>query len=132
MRYNIQVNKQGQIPKAASEAIRSELLSYANKRVTITINKYFKQRTNQQNAYLWGVCYKLISEHTGYTCDEVHDLMAKKFIGEKIIKIGDVETVTHKTSVKLSTKDFMGFVASIQQFAAEQLNIYIPDPEYNY
>ena len=132
MRYNIQVNKKGQIPKAASEAIRNELLSFANKKVTITVEKYFKQRSGQQNRYLFGVAYKLISDHTGYTIDEVHDLMAKKFIGEKEIKIGKLKVTTHETSTKLSTTDFMGYIASIQKFAAEELDVFIPDPEYNY
>lgn len=132
MKYNIQVNSKGMIPKAASEDIRKELLHYANKRITLTIEKYYKQRTSQQNRYLFGVAYKLISDHTGYTPDEVHDLLAKKFIGKKTIKIGSETVETHETSTKLSTTDFMAYIASVQRFAAEELDVYIPDPEYNY
>jgi hypothetical protein len=32
-----------------------------------------RQRTLDQNAYLWGVVYKEIADYTGHTVDEVHE-----------------------------------------------------------
>jgi hypothetical protein len=46
----------------------------------ISINKFRKSRSLQQNRYMWGVVYKLIADHTGYTADEVHQLMKDRFL----------------------------------------------------
>ena len=39
-----------------------------------------KSRSIQQNRYYWAVICKLISEHTGYTTDETHQILAEMFL----------------------------------------------------
>jgi hypothetical protein len=51
-----------------------------NDEIKYTISKYSKARSNSQNSYLWGVVYNLLSNETGYTCDEIHDAMKYKFL----------------------------------------------------
>lgn len=121
-------NKEGKIPKVASEAIKRELLSLAGKRITISIEKYTNKRSTQQNAYYHSVCVKIISDHTGYTTDEVHELLKESFLGTKEIKIGDKASKVPNSTTKLTTTDFMVYISEIQQWAAEKLDIYLPDP----
>lgn len=128
MKYHLTVNNKGQIPKAASEAIKNELLLFAGKRVTISIEVYKKKRSLEQNSYYWVVVVKLISNHTGYTEDEVHEFLKSEFIGIKKVKIGGREIERGKTTTDLTTTDFMGYVAEIQQWASEKLDLYLPDP----
>ena len=132
MKYHVQINNKGQIPKKASEAIREELLMLQGKKVTITIEKYSNRRTNQQNAYYWGVVLKVLSEHTGYTLDEMHEYLKTKFLGTKKIVIAGEEIERGLTTTKLTTTDYMGFIAEIQRWASEKLDCYIPDPEEDY
>jgi hypothetical protein len=128
MIYNLIPNKEGHLPKLASEAIKRELLSLAGKRTLISIEKYTKKRSTQQNAYYHSVCVKIISDHTGYTIKEVHELLKESFLGTKEIKIGDKTSKVPNSTTKLSTTDFMAYIASIQQWASENLQIYLPDP----
>ena len=39
-------------------------------------------RSHDQNSLLWGVIYKGISDTTGYTIDEVHDICRMKWLAE--------------------------------------------------
>lgn len=105
---------------------------FEGKEVDIEIEKAKRKRSNPQNSYLWGVCYKLISDHTGYEIDEVHEMCKAKFnpkmkeIANK--KTGEIETIQYSGSTtKMTTVEFMDFVAQIQRFFAP-LGINIPDP----
>jgi hypothetical protein len=128
MIYNLVPNKEGKLPKLANEAIRRELLSLSGKRITISIEKYKKKRSNEQNAYYFGVIVKIISDHIGYTTDEVHELLKESFLGTKEIKIGDKTSKVPNSTTKLTTSDFMAYIEDIQRFAAEKLDLYIPSP----
>lgn len=128
MIYNLIPNAKGEIPKLANEAIRRELLSLSGKRITISIDKYKKKRSNEQNAYYFGVIIKMISDHTGYTIEEVHELLKESFLGTKEVKIGDKTTKVPNSTTKLTTSDFMAYIESIQQWSSENLNLYLPSP----
>jgi hypothetical protein len=128
MKYHCPINKAGMLPKQASESIKKELLLFAGKRVTITIEKYKKIRSNEQNAYYHGVIIKIISDYTGYSKEEVHELLKKEFIGKKTVKIGDREVEIGESTTKLTTTDFMGYISEIQQWCSETIGLYLPDP----
>ena len=128
MKYKIRPNKEGKLPKQAIADMQAEFKNYAEKWITVTIEKYKKKRSNEQNAYYWGVVVKLISDETGYTKEEIHDLLASHFIGTKKIRVGGIEKEVYKSSTELTTSDFMGFIAEVQRWAAEKLSLYLPDP----
>lgn len=88
-------------------------------------------RSTQQNRWLWGVCYKMIAEHTGYSADEIHELMKHRFLRHFI----DIETrngieqlETVKSTTQLNTIEFNSYTTQIQQWASIELGISIPDP----
>jgi len=103
------------------------------KRVRVTVEKYTKKRSLEQNAYLWGVCYPTIIREggealRGWTAEDLHRLFLMRHFGSEMLRWGD--TLEHRplrTSSKLSTVEFSAFVESIQQFCAEQ-GVYIPSP----
>jgi len=82
-----------------------------------------KTRTDQQNRFLWGVIYHLISEHTGFSKDEVHDAMRMMFLRDETKEIPTLRSTT-----SLSTVEMNLYWEKIGQFAAEKLSIKIPDP----
>ena len=51
--------------------------------VTITLPKDYPQRSGQQSKYYWGVIVEMISQHTGYTPEEVHELLKQRFLGQE-------------------------------------------------
>lgn len=80
-------------------------------------------RSQKQNRYMFGVVYKLIADHTGYTPEEVHQLMTKEFLGyenlgEKFIK----------STTRLNTKEMEEYLENVRRFASVELGCYVPLP----
>lgn len=69
---------------------------------------------------------KAFSEHTGYERDEMHELLAMKFL-----RIED-DPITgaprRKRTPKCDTAEFHEYVERCRRFAATELGIVIPDP----
>lgn len=101
-------------------------------------------RSHSQNAYLWAVPYKLISEATGYELEEVHEYMLGRHFGWKDKRVPKtprnsegVESVPVRTTTTdehgkrsvLSVQQFTEYVDFIQRFAAQKIGIVIPDPD---
>ena len=101
------------------------------KEVSLVIEEWKKNRSDQENSYYWGVPIKLISEHTGYSKDETHELLKslflKKKINVKVKKGSERHTIVQSTS-KLSTKRFEEYMSEIRQWASQELDCYIPEP----
>lgn len=110
----------------------------------ITAEPVRNMRSHSQNAYLWAVPYKLISEFTGYEVEEVHEYFLGRFFGWKDKKVpktprnpSGVESVPVRTTTTdehgkrsvLSVDMFSEYVAFIQRFGAMKLGLVIPDPD---
>lgn len=82
-----------------------------------------KNRSTQQNRYYFGVVCKLIADHTGYTQDEIHQILAEEFLSYEKDGRKFVESTT-----KLSTADFEIYMEKCRGWAAIQLQVYLPHP----
>jgi len=51
------------------------LVKYAGKRIEINIEKSQKKRSSFQNRYYWGVIVAMLADHTGYTKEEMHEIL---------------------------------------------------------
>ena len=85
------------------------------------------QRSIQQNRYLFGVVYKLISEETGYTDYEVHEIFKTLFL-KKYLRIGKKEIRITESTTKLNTKEFESYCESIRMWCSSNLGFSIPEP----
>lgn len=100
----------------------------------ITVVEYRKRRSEQQNRYLWGICYKTIMEEAGeelrgWTADDLHEFFLGEVYGwQETEGFGRKRLKPLRRSSKLDTMEFVDFVDYIQRFAAEH-GIYIADPE---
>lgn len=100
----------------------------------ITVQRKYATRSPQANRYWWGVCLHLVSEHTGYTPEELHDWAKTQFLPKHLVFadgngeiVGDY--VLGGSTRKLNTTEFYAFVERFRQWAAETLDVAIPDPE---
>ncbi len=105
------------------EKMREYLKSLEGQIVQVIVRKIKKPRSLNQNAYMWGVVYQLISETTGYTIDEVHSAMGVMFLMDRSRSIPMVRSTT-----SLSTISMENYLESIRQWAAKDLNCVIPEP----
>jgi hypothetical protein len=88
-------------------------------------------RTQKQNAYLWGVIYKVIADYTGFIDQEIHELFKEKFLNYTKVKWGKLFEFT-KSTASLGKGDFSIYVESIRQYCRDNeslKDLVIPDPD---
>jgi hypothetical protein len=95
------------------------------------IVKPFRQtRSGAQNRALWGLAYKILSDHTGHEPEELHEYFLGEFSGWEIKTIfGQKKRVPKMRSHKMTTVEFNELFAFIQRRSAETVGVYIPDPD---
>jgi hypothetical protein len=111
-----------------------------NKSYRLTIKRAVKERTNDQNAALFGLAYKVLGQSTGYTNDELHDAFCKRFFGSVDRKVfGIVTSVPFRTTTTneygdldvIPAEEFARFYDMVQDTGAEA-GIKVPDPDPTY
>lgn len=104
----------------------------------VTVKRFVRSRSNRQNAALWGVAYKVLSEATGYRPEEMHTYWCGEFFGwEEYTMFGQRRRKPRRTTTTneqgerdvVSTEVFCDFYAFIQQRAAETVQVNVPDPD---
>ena len=99
-----------------------------------TVRKAVDRRTSPQNRYYWGIvvpCIKAGLKDGGMplTTEQVHELLKFRFLREDHAVGGDGEFVTVIPSTSgLEVGEFVAYTDRCIQFAAEYLNVVIPEP----
>ena len=94
------------------------------------LTKYVKRRTNPQNAYLHAVILPLVADRMSEMAGKkISRELAKELLKYKFLTVGipTVGTIVKPTS-KLTTTEWDEFIMKVQQYGAEKLGIYLPDP----
>lgn len=102
------------------------LLSLEGKQVEVTVEKMKRKRTVDQNSYYW-LILTTIGKELGYTSHDVHELMKSMFLKRPLWVRGKFVSTTRSTT-SLDTIEMTEYIERIRQWAAEELNINIPDP----
>ena len=115
-------------------ALSQALRGMKDGEVLIRIERLRATRSQRQNAWYWGVIVQLLAEHTGYTPDEMHEVLKAKFIPKRFAVCdgnGEVrdELVVGGSSAALNTVEFGEYCDAIRQWAASDLGLVIPDPD---
>lgn len=108
--------------------------------IEVVFRKKKKHRSSEQNRYYWGVVVPMITD--GFNdlgnpvtssnpddIDAIHEFLKRRFL--QPLNLHDANGEVHSakyTTTNLSTSEMMDYIAQIQQFAAEYLNVTIPDP----
>lgn len=109
--------------------VRARMAAYCQrlpngKAVEVDVRTPKRKRTDQQNAYYWAALGEL-SEHTGHTPEELHDHFRWLFLRSD----GADGVTTVRSTTALNTADFARYIEQCQQFAAERLDWYWPEPD---
>lgn len=115
----------------------------ADQAYRVELHEHKSTRSNQQNAYLNGICYKLIGDSIGYERDEVSEFLCGTYFGWKdkrvpkkpsnplgieSVPIRTTTTDEHGARSVLNKLEMGEYIAFVQRFAASK-GIHIPDPD---
>jgi len=101
----------------------------------VTVEEFKKPRTNQQNAYLWGVVYPAILEAggemlRGWLADDLHEYFLGEIYGwETLEGMGRKRLRPLKRTSRMTRSEFMEYLEQISQRCAN-MGIVIPEPNY--
>lgn len=73
--------------KLHNERIYNLFVGSLTGKVELTIKKVRKTRSLNQNAYYWAVVLKVISDHTGYDPEDLHNHFKYYFLKKRIGKL---------------------------------------------
>lgn len=97
------------------------------KDVFVTIKPVRRTRSLPQNAWYWGCVLPLISEHTGHSVEELHEIFKRLFLPPKYIEYRGKEIKLPSSTTATDTLEFATFVDRVRAEAAN-MGIVIPEP----
>lgn len=89
----------------------------------VLIQEYPDKRTDNQNAFYW-LYLRVISDETGDTSNDLHELFKRKFLTPKFITVLGKEIKIPGSTAKLSKADFGEYMERI----CAECGVPIPDP----
>lgn len=136
--FKFDISEDGKVSKIHQKQYFNDFLKqFAGKSVKVTVEKWKKQRSLNQNNYYWGCVLPFVIDGmvgVGYPKSElstilVHDFLKAKFVKKEVVneQTGEVISMIGSTSA-LTTTDMMDYIDDIKKWASEFLGIYIPDP----
>lgn len=104
------------------------IAQYLAGKTSVTVRFSGPKRSLRQNKFLWGVAYQLIADHTGMSCEDIHDWCKSEFLPRRFITLGGKEKEIRKSSADLDTREFGEFLERIRVWAGTDLGVVIPLP----
>jgi hypothetical protein len=113
------------------EAFAAQLATLPDGEVTIKVQG--QTRSERQNRWYWGVVLAALSDHTGYTAEELHELCKQRFNARTVSDVdpdtGEVsDSEWRQSTAALDSAAFTVYVERVRQWAAQEFGIVIPDP----
>lgn len=133
MDFNGKINEFGKLKLFNRSDLDNWIEQHKGQSIVLSVKSVKKKRSNDQNAYYWGVCVPLVQEAmngfgNNFTKDVVHEFLKKEFNFKEVeANEGNFIKVPDSTT-DMTTTAFMDYILKIQQFAIDVLGIYIPDP----
>lgn len=111
--------------------------------MVVRIEPEEKSRSHRQNRYLWGVVYKTIVDNDpGFfvndavdalrkaaklsTVDVVHEYCKARFL--PAAEFAGLGICVAPSTAKLSRQAFQEYVEAVRRWAADELQVFVPDP----
>jgi len=120
------VNEAGklELSEVARGVLTRQLQSLAGKPVDVTVRVHRHQRSRQANRFYFGVVVPLLAAYCGYEKDEMHELLAMRFLRIADDPVTGSPRRTH--TPETDSKEFADYVDACMRFGAA-LGVYIPN-----
>jgi len=93
----------------------------------VEITKYKKDRSQAQSRLMW-LWLGIISNDTGNSPDELHEIFKLKFLGSETLSALGFKIERPKSTTKLTTQEFTDYLDKIEGLAIS-IGIRLPRPE---
>ena len=110
-----------------NDAIRHIQSLDLNEPYEIIVQLYNKKRSLPQNKMLWAI-YKPLSDYTGYTEEELHEIMKAACIGYDVFTFNGEKFLKPKSSTRLTVKGMTKMLEKIMIVGAF-LEVQLPIPD---
>lgn len=117
----------GKLKLADKESFISYIQKFNEKDIKLNIQLDKKDRSNSQNAYMWGVLIRMIADEMGMTDDATHEMLKMMFLKVGYEHKGKRYEYARSTT-SLSTIEFEDYCERIRLFASSELGLIIPLP----
>lgn len=107
------------------ELFKKHLRSLDGKWIWLTVERFSKQRSLNQNRYYWGVVINILKDEIGYTKNEMHDALRRHFL--TVEEEGKI-LPTVKSTTELDTMGFEEYLQEVREWADTEMDIVIPLP----
>jgi len=108
---------------------KTEFMKYLRgldgKEVEVVVRRLRSQRSSQANRFYWGVVIALMAEEFGYDKQEMHEVLAMRFL--RIEDCPITGSPRRKRTPDCDTKEFAEYVDACIRLATEH-GVYIPAP----
>lgn len=122
--------KAGKLVLDSPRFLKGMVQQFADCKVNVTISPRAKRKSKEQQGYLWGVVYPYMTEHTGHTPEELHEIFKVKFLRKKRLWRG-AEMVVVGSTESLTSGEMAEFITNVVREAAD-MGIAVPDPDKLY
>jgi hypothetical protein len=121
--------------KRNRKRIEEAVKSFEGKEIKLTIERNFKKRSNNQNAYYWGVVVPLFrdglqdSYGEKFSLENAHEEIKRRFNLREVVNIHTGE-ITHvaKSTTENSTIEMEEYMSEVRAFMLEYFGITCPLP----
>ena len=101
---------------------------HEGKRVDITVKRHRDNRSNNQNAYYFGVVVAMIGQAMGEDdMEAIHEVLKLEH-NYYIATVGKKEIRVPMSTAELDTAAFEAYLERVRRWASEFLSLYIPLP----
>jgi hypothetical protein len=120
------ISQGGKLEYSDPERLRQFLILNTGPMV-VHVGKERRMRSNGQNRYFYGQVLQMLSDHTGYTVEELKQWLKKEFGWTKVIVLGGKQVEVLRSSADMSTAEFEKFMTQIRMLA-DTLGCHIAEP----
>lgn len=105
---------------------KDDIMRWVGKEVEIS--RVSSSKTGRQVRYAWGVVFKCIADHTGFTSDEVYEVYRNKYLTYHKEHKGKVYSFSKGISA-LTKEEMAEFITRVVEHARAELSVEIPSPD---
>tara|TARA_R100001244_G_scaffold116602_1_gene86703 strand:- start:959 stop:1342 length:384 start_codon:yes stop_codon:yes gene_type:complete len=107
---------------------KDQLHIFEGNEVEIRIRVRSNNRSREQNSLYWQ-WINIMSNETGFTKEEMHELIKYKFLARNIVDDNGDEEVIVKSTTTLTVKEFSKLMNDVLYWSSDTLGINLPSNE---